>query len=430
MVVERTVDDDRTAVIELMEEDQGVTELIEMAAAKREYSYVISEVKQPEEVFDEVTAALDCLINMASRSRQQLTGIALSRLVEMLRGHMIHVCPDVAKLYVPGEAIVFSHLRHLPTLTRVYCLFQTMMPEIVDYVTEEFLRDLISLLNTSSQAEQELIFTALCGIAKHEPDLQPLVLKSMLNLIGKYREGYESAYAISPALQYLAGFFGGLQPMELSSYFGIFRSLIYPLVTSHDCVQFYVKFRQLAELFYIKDSTTAVWCIRYLFRHWPLTDTGKQVVFLHQVQCLMCSLSASYLPTLGEAFCAKLRLCFASDNFRVAQASIEIFKDEAFTSTYLQCCEKAVLSLIPVLDRTATEHWNADVRKVAVDVGNAIRQASGKKSLCFGMDQATRAQQGWQAVAGLASANRSDGLNGLVSHSWPLESDSVGSEYR
>jgi hypothetical protein len=386
------------------DEENRLCEVIRKASGRRDYTYIVSEIRPPEESSDEITVALDYLGDLAKTSPELFVDVTLSQVFQVMRGHIVHPCPDVSKLYVPGEAVVYCHLRHLPTLTRVYGLFHALMPQILSEVTDSFVRELMTLLHTSSQQEQELVLGAVKDI--FESQFQPLVLKSMFNIMAKYKEGYESSYAISPVIQFLVNYFASLDTVDLSEYFVLFRTLIYPLVTTHDCMQFYFKFQRLAEFFYRKDSTTAIWCIRYLFRHWPLTDSAKQVVFLHQVQCLMCSLSASYLGTLGEAFCSKLRLSFASDNFRVAQAAIEIFKDQVFTKTYIACCEKHVLSLVPILEKTSVSHWNSDVRKVAAEIAVLIRQTSNKRSAPMSRsDDAATVVQNWQTVLGLAGMN-------------------------
>ncbi|OHT01315.1 serine/threonine-protein phosphatase 2A 56 kDa regulatory subunit delta 1 isoform [Tritrichomonas foetus] len=386
-----------------------IEKLIESCSSNTYYFYTC-EIQPKNSVDEKILTSLDSLLFFTSNdeNKMKLTENHNLLFFEMIKKHIFHPFPDISRTYVIGEAVSPYHINNWEQLQKVYLLMTNLVSKIAKFIDKNTFKDLIKLLSTPNKEEQESLLSfieELCNTSELHYDL---VFHAMTQIIELFRDGLCLHFCINPILTFLTR---ALEKAPLPidrSYFATFRSSFYPIIVSPNVVDFYFSLVPFAKFFQSKDSTTAVWCARFLFRHWPHTNSQKQVIFLHQLQSLLSILSSSFLPALSHALIGRLRCTASSVNFKIAMAAIRICKDEDFMKLFAYVAEKNIGSLIPVLE-DAKQHWNRDVRKAAVEACNLMRDLNVsrlyKQEDVKNKSRKSRAYRGWRVILELAAKN-------------------------
>jgi len=284
------------------------------------------------------------------------------RLFRMACTHVFHPRNSVSKPVLYSDYPVVYKVSNEPSLRICYNIIKYLISESTSFITVCFVKKLINVFESPVQIEQNLSIELVTLCFNLASDLREMMGTMVFRKMLEYKDGEIDHFFLPPALTYLGMFFSSISQPYSSMYFLLFRTIIFPLINSPFAQDFYQPWSKLSQVFYSKDSTTAVWCIRYLFRHWPVTVSIKQVLFLHQLQSIMAFLSSSYFPTISRALIYKLCQSLKSMNHKVAKAATSIAQDEAFLH---QCNINNIPNEIAKSLDHARKHWSLEVRKSA-----------------------------------------------------------------
>lgn len=356
--------------------------------AKNNYTYAYKCETKPEDKIDKsVIDALDSLSIFAgdTNTKSKFSSKDLSMLFEMLSLHIFHSFPDISNTYIIGESVSPYFMNNWDQLSRIYALLSLLLPEILPFITDEVFEKFIKQLSSPFNSEQEAVLSFIEKVCQKSEDHQSKVFQMMTRVVQLFIDGECLHFCLIPIFNFLTNFLDKLTlPINLS-YFEVFRSVFYQTIISPNVVDFYNALLPLAQFFQSKDSTTSVWCIRFLFRHWPITNSEKQIIFLHQLQFILSMLNSSFFPALSKALVSRLKQMIESVNFKVSMAAIKILKDEEFVKLICSTTSSPSLSspsvlLIPSLE-AAQSHWNNDVRVESLEALNLIKANTKGKFL-------------------------------------------------
>lgn len=367
-------------------EVSDLAQIISKAANNLVYIYKC-ETKPNDKVDKSVLEALDNLSLFAGdpNMKSKFAYDDLSMIFEMLSLHVFHSFPDISKTYIIGESVSPYYMNNWNQLSRVYALLSLLLPELLPFITDTVFEKFTKLLSSPFNSEQEAVLSFIEKVCQKSEEHESKVFMMMTRVVQLFIDGECLHFCLIPIFNFLKNFLEKL-PLPLDrSYFEIFRSIFYQTIISPNVVDFYNALVPLAQFFQSKDSTTSIWCIRFLFRHWPVTNSEKQIIFLHQLQFILSMLNASYFTTLSKALISHLKMMIESVNFKVAMAAIKILKDEEFVKLICSSSSNTPNSasasdiLIPALTQ-AQSHWNNDVRMSSIEALNLIKTNSKGKA--------------------------------------------------
>lgn len=350
-----------------------------IAKAMNNYTYIYKCETKPEDKIDK--SVIDSLDNLSifagdAETKSKFTFDDLSLLFDMLSLHIFHSFPDISKTYIIGESVSPYYMNNWDQLSRVYALLSLLLPELLPFITDQVFEKFMKLLSSPFNSEQEAVLAFIEKVCQKSEEHQSKIFQMMTRVVQLFIDGECLHFCLIPIFNFITNFLEKL-PLPLNrSYFVIFRSIFYQTIISPNVVDFYNALLPLAQFFQSKDSTTSVWCIRFLFRHWPITNSEKQIIFLHQLQFILSMLNTSFFPALSKALVFRLKLMIESVNFKVSMAAIRILKDEEFVklvcSTTSQSLNSPIDILIPALEM-AQCHWNTEVRIESLEALNLIK---------------------------------------------------------
>ena len=347
---------------------------IQMALEDTRYHY--SCIETPEDSPNMIPSeAIDSIIYIVTKGecKDTLNKRLFRGIVKMIKKHIFHRFPNIANIYVIGESMIPFFINNYYRLSRVYFLLNSLIPAVGAYIDENTLYRIVSLLESPCESEQNCVLKTIENFCMFIPHINDMIFPVMLKALNAFRDGCLLHTCVSPILIFLQNYLCEVnQPFD-RSYFISFRSTVFPLIISPTIVDFYGQFYQYSQLFQSRDSTTAVWCIRFLFRHWPATNSHKQCIFLHQVQTCLAALDPIFLPALANALFDKIKESLVSINFKVALTAIGIISDEDFIKVLYNSTGAEVADLLHFL-KSMENHWNIDVKMAAKEAENMIEK--------------------------------------------------------
>lgn len=358
-----------------------------ISKAMNNFTYTYKCETKPEDKIDKtVIEALDSLSLFAgdTEMKSRFTENDLSMIFEMLSLHIFHSFPDISKTYIIGESVSPYYMNNWDQLSRIYALLSLLLPELLPFITDEIFEKIIKLLSSPFNSEQEAVLSFIEKVCQKSEDHQSKVFQMMTRVVQLFIDGECLHFCLMPIFTFLTNYLEKLSLPLNRSYFEIFRSIFYQTIISPNVVDFYNSLLPLAQLFQSKDSTTSVWCIRFLFRHWPITNSEKQIIFLHQLQFILSMLNTSFFPALSKALVSRLKQMIESVNFKVSMAAIKILKDEEFVKLICSSSSSSSNSPVDVLIlslEAAQYHWNNEVRIESLEALNLIKSNTKGKLL-------------------------------------------------
>ena len=355
----------------------NIKELVEKASSNFNYIYSCQKNYNNNAKFQnrEVAQALDSLISLFpdEAEKEKLTEENINDIYNMAKKHISHKFPDISRTYVIGESVAPYYISNWQQLESVYTLLAKLCNQVAPLISDQQFFGIVSNLASPVKEERESVLFFIEELCKNSDDHKNKVFSVMTSVIESFRDGHCLHFCIPPILNFLLPRLNEL-PLPLDrSYFSKFRNVFYPTIISSNVVDFYPSILPFSRFFQTKDSATAVWCIRFLFKHWPITNSQKQVIFLHQLQCLLSYLSPSYLPALSKALISRLLLCINSVNYKVAVAALKICQEEDFMSLLAKVAGGNAVTLIPSIE-TAQVHWNQEVCQAALIASSVVKK--------------------------------------------------------
>lgn len=381
-----------------MKDKNQFYQIIDDLYDKNQYHYSVDKVSQQAD-----PSSLTSL-NQMFIFQGELEHKDYEKLFDFIKHHIVHRIPDVSKTIVPGEAISQYFLTNLNQLLLIYTLTSSFISGFKDMIDDDFIGGVLYMYNSPSDQEKNAAKELISTISEMYPEFNIKIFKEMTHSIERFSNGYYNQFCITPILEFMYKFFQTLKNPVAPIYFHYFRTTLYPLMKSFYLPDFYFNLIPIARFFHQKDSTTTLWCARYIFKYWPLSSSQKQVIFLHQLQCVLAILNANFFNVLASAIFLKLKLCIESANYKVAVAGVTICKDENFVKLVSKLNKSMAAEILPVLDR-AKCHWHSEVRKGADDAYMMIRAKQPKNMILPPLKPEKRISKNWLFIVRLAATN-------------------------
>lgn len=307
-------------------------------------------------------------------SRHAISENAYRLLFHAMCKHIFHEHVNVKKEAEYSEFTTVYYIRNWNHLVIAHKILRALMHDhgrFMEFLTKDFAKKLIDSLDTPIRSEQQQFEETAKMIIEGYIGQRHNMLSYMISLLINYADGVTDTTAIGSILRLFTAYFMSFEPPLKTINYMIFRTVIFPLLSTHGAADFENPLCDLSLIFQASDAATALWCLKYLDSHWPKASVKKELTFLRHLTSLIPVLPSTLLSST-----ASIIIKLLSKSVRSASVSISIFaimycNNEDFLNVYKPTPELILKFLIPAT-REATKMWKNEIQEYAHELLNKL----------------------------------------------------------
>jgi len=239
------------------------------------------------------------------------------------------------------------------------------------YVDQKFCLQLVELFDSEDPRERDYLKTILHRIYGKFMSHRSFIRRAISNVFYRFVYETERHNGIGELLEILGSIINGFAiPLKKEHLQFLVRALI-PL-HKPKCVALYHQQLSYCIIQYVeKDADTATPILNGFFKCWPWSSSGKQVMFLNELEEILELLGADQLSQVSDMLFGNLSRCLDSDHFQVVERALFLWNNEHLVNSgcLSRLNAQAVLPIIyGPLYKNSSGHWNATVEGLAQNV--------------------------------------------------------------
>lgn len=239
------------------------------------------------------------------------------------------------------------------------------------YVDQKFCLQLVELFDSEDPRERDYLKTILHRIYGKFMSHRSFIRRAISNVFYRFVYETERHNGIGELLEILGSIINGFAiPLKKEHLQFLVRALI-PL-HKPKCVALYHQQLSYCIIQYVeKDADTATPILNGFFKCWPWSSSGKQVMFLNELEEILELLGADQLSQVSDMLFTNLARCLDSDHFQVVERALFLWNNEHLVNSgcLSRLNAQAVLPIIyGPLYKNSSGHWNATVEGLAQNV--------------------------------------------------------------
>lgn len=239
------------------------------------------------------------------------------------------------------------------------------------YVDQRFCLQLVELFDSEDPRERDYLKTILHRIYGKFMSHRSFIRKAISNIFFKFVYETERHNGIGELLEILGSIINGFAiPLKKEHLQFLVRALI-PL-HKPKCVGMYHQQLSYCIIQYVeKDADTAAPILNGFFKCWPWSCSGKQVLFLNELEEILELLGVDQLAKVSKTLFTNLARCLDSDHFQVVERALFLWNNEHLVNS--GCLSRLnAQQVLPIiygpLHKNSSGHWNATVEGLAQNV--------------------------------------------------------------
>lgn len=239
------------------------------------------------------------------------------------------------------------------------------------YVDQKFCLQLVELFDSEDPRERDYLKTILHRIYGKFMSHRSFIRRAISNVFYRFVYETERHNGIGELLEILGSIINGFAiPLKKEHLQFLVRALI-PL-HKPKCVALYHQQLSYCIIQYVeKDADTATPILNGFFKCWPWSCSGKQVMFLNELEEILELLGADQLAQVSTMLFTNLARCLDSDHFQVVERALFLWNNEHLVNS--GCLSRLnAQTVLPIiygpLYKNSSGHWNATVEGLAQNV--------------------------------------------------------------
>ena len=239
------------------------------------------------------------------------------------------------------------------------------------YVDQRFCLQLVELFDSEDPRERDYLKTILHRIYGKFMSHRSFIRRAISNVFYRFVYETERHNGVGELLEILGSIINGFAiPLKKEHLQFLTRALI-PL-HKPKCVGLYHQQLSYCIIQYVeKDADTATYILKGFFKYWPWSCSGKQVLFLNELEEILELLGADQLAQISKTLFTNLARCLDSDHFQVVERALFLWNNEHLVNS--GCLSRLnAQTVLPIiygpLYKNSSGHWNATVEGLAQNV--------------------------------------------------------------
>ncbi|XP_047325559.1 serine/threonine protein phosphatase 2A 57 kDa regulatory subunit B' kappa isoform-like [Impatiens glandulifera] len=274
----------------------------------------------------------------------------------------------------------WSHLQLVYELLLKFVTSPSLEAKVAKkYLNHSFISKLLDLFDSEDLRERECLKTILHRLYGKFMVHRPFIRKSMSNVFYRFVFETERHYGIPELLEIFGSVISGFAvPLKEEHKMFLSRALI-PL---HKPKSLGIYFQQLSycvSQFIEKEPKLASIVIRGLLKHWPITNSQKEVLFLGEIEEILEVISMGEFQKVMAPLFWRIGCCINSCHFQVAERALFFWNNDQILNLIAHNRHVILPIIFPFLERNTKDHWNESVhnftlslRKMFIEMDDAL----------------------------------------------------------
>ena len=327
----------------------------------------------------------------------------IQHLMNIVEKYTLRTITDIPKHLIYGDSYSplfttnWKFLNYFHKLLAVL-IFNADQNTMDNWIDKHFLTRLVDLFKSPDPNEQNSALFLVQQIFETFENKQSLIFNAILNLVNSYIDGLTSFVCMQPALSFFIDFFSQNAMAFVQSYKQLFRTVFFRLFSTNFVNEYYKLLNTLIQIFYSNDPSLALWALNYLLKHWPLSNSAKFVIYIHQITVLSPFLNISETEKMIIQMFKQIGNALTSPNFKIALAALNVCCDENFIFLFRPLFPSIIPPLLKQIS-LLTDHWSPEVKNKMKDAFQVIYNIESKlSSRSHNSDSAETIRSKWMTV--------------------------------
>ncbi|XAR52324.1 hypothetical protein NMG60_11020319 [Bertholletia excelsa] len=236
------------------------------------------------------------------------------------------------------------------------------------YIDHSFVLKLLDLFDSEDPREREYLKTILHRIYGKFMVHRPFIRKAINDIFYRFIFETERYSGIGELLEILGSIINGFaMPMKEEHKIFLVRALI-PLHKPKSITPYHQQLSYCIVQFVEKDYKLADTVIRGLLKYWPVTNCGKEVLFLGELEEVLEVTQATEFQRCMVPLFRQIARCLNSSHFQVAERALFLWNNEHIVDLIAQNRQVILPLIFRALEKNMEGHWNPAVHGLTSNV--------------------------------------------------------------
>jgi serine/threonine-protein phosphatase 2A regulatory subunit B' len=238
------------------------------------------------------------------------------------------------------------------------------------YMDTALITRFLELFDSEDPRERDYLKTILHRIYGKFMPHRAYIRKAISNVFYRFIYETERHNGIAELLEILGSIINGFAlPLKDEHKQFLSRALIPLHKPAGACIQQYHQQLSYCITQYLeKDPKLADIIIKGLIKYWPHTNSGKEVLFLNELEELLELTQSSEFAKVAEPLFRLIARCINSPHFQVSERALFLWNNEYIVSLIAKSRDTILPVLFPALEANTSKHWNSTVHGLTFNV--------------------------------------------------------------
>ncbi|EPS60662.1 hypothetical protein M569_14139, partial [Genlisea aurea] len=357
-----------------------------------DFSDAAAKSLREKEIKSQTLAELVDFLQSSSRKSLKMNEAMQGQLVEMISLNIFRCLPPATHENTasewggvdPEDDEVFMdpswpHLQIVYELLLKYVISPETDTKIArKYVDHSFVLNLIDLFDSEDARERECLKTIVHRIYGRFMAHRPFIRSAISNTFYRFIFETQRHSGIAELLEILGSVINGFAlPMKEEHKLFLARALI-PLHKPPSVASYHQQLSYCVTLFVEKDSRLAETVIRGLLKYWPVTNSGKEVLFIGELEEVLDVIPSEEFKRCMIPLFRRIGRCINSSHCQVAERALFLWNNER-VSVLIGENQDVILPIVfEAVERSRRGHWNKGVVGLSSNVRRMLMEMDGE----------------------------------------------------
>ncbi|KAL3523510.1 hypothetical protein ACH5RR_016344 [Cinchona calisaya] len=280
--------------------------------------------------------------------------------------------PDEDEMFLDPS---WPHLQLVYELLLRYVVSPDMDTKVAKrYLDHSFVFKLLDLFDSEDPREREYLKTILHRIYGKFMVHRPFIRKAINDVFYRFIFETERHSGICELLEILGSIINGFAvPMKEEHKLFLVRALI-PLHKAKCVAAYHQQLSYCITQFVEKDYRLADIVIRGLLKYWPVTNCGKEVLFLGELEDVLEATQSEEFQRCMVPLFRQIGRSINSSHFQVAERALFWWNNEHIVSLIAENRRTILPIIFEALEKNIKCHWNQAINGLSVNVRRMFQE--------------------------------------------------------
>lgn len=288
------------------------------------------------------------------------------------------------------------------------------------FIDHSFVLNLLDMFDSEDPREREYLKTILHRVYGKFMIHRPFIRKAINNIFYRFIFETERHPGLGELLEILGSIINGFAvPMKEEHKLFLVRALI-PLHKAKFINYYHQQLSYCITQFVDKDYKLADVVIRGLLKYWPVTNCGKEILFLGELEEILDATQPAEFEQCMVPLFRQVGRCINSPNFQVAERALFWWNNEHIVDLIAQNRDIILPILFAPLEKNIRGHWNTaingltgNVRKMFIEMdGDLFEECSNQflEKEAMANKKLEQRELNWKKLEAIASESAGDDM--------------------